>query len=472
MPDSNSLLIVEDTPSLARTFQAYLRPVFDRIELTDTGAGARQIVSERPPECILLDLKLPDGDGLDLLDHWVAAGPDVPIIIITANGSLGAAVDAIRRGAVDFVVKPTSRERLQATMRKALERHHPQLAVSIARAREAGPHFCDFVGSSDAMCEVYDAIEKASSSKASVFITGETGTGKELAARALHQLSPRRHAQFVSLNCGAIPSDLLESEIFGHVKGAFTGATSDRVGAAELADNGSLFLDELTEMPLALQPKLLRFLQTGEFTRVGETRYRRANIRFIAATNQNPGRAVRDGRLREDLYYRLYVIPLHLPQLRQRGHDVVLLAKEFLARSSFEEQKKFSGFSRSAEHWLNGYHWPGNVRELENLIRRIVVLNAGGEIDETMLSGCVQPALDPDMLPSPDPVLQAPVAVLPVDHVNDNVEPLWQSEKKAIEKAIVMCGGNITAAADRLQIDPSTIHRKRALWAGHASDSD
>ncbi len=465
MPVSNSLLIVEDTPSLARTFQAYLHPVFDHIELADTGAIAQKIVSDRPPKCILLDLKLPDVDGLDLLDHWGAEGLDVPIIIITANGSLGTAIEAMRRGAVDFVVKPTSRDRLQATIRKALEACHRRPVLPVVLTDEGGPHFCDFVGSSEVMCEIYRAIEKAAKSKASVYITGETGTGKELAARALHQLSPRRHSQFVSLNCSAIPRDLLESEIFGHVKGAFTGAIADRTGAAQLADNGTLFLDELTEMPIDLQPKMLRFLQTGEFTRVGETGYRQANIRFITASNRDPVQAVRDGRLREDLYYRLHVIPLNLPPLSHRGHDIVLLANDFLARFSSEEQKQFTGFSRSAERWLMGNSWPGNVRELENFIRRVVVLNAGGEIDVVMLSGSVQPALTAHGVRPSGPLSQTPVMHQRGDGTNEDIEPLWQSEKRAIERAIAMCGGNITAAANRLQIDPSTVHRKRALWS-------
>ena len=308
------------------------------------------------------------------------------------------------------------------------------------------------------------SIEAAAPSKASVFVTGETGTGKELIARAVHDLSPRRKSKFVAINCGAIPRDLIESEIFGHVKGAFTGATSDRAGAAELAEGGTLFLDELGEMPIELQPKLLRFLQLGEYQRVGDSAVRKSNIRIVAATNRDALDAVRTGKLREDLYYRLHVIPVALPPLRDRGADILLLAEQFLTRYAREEGKAFEGFSRDAEEWLVSHAWPGNVRELENLVRQVVVLKEGGQIRRADLP-TQQSTSAPASAPATPAYAAAPHAQPNTPPEPDyGIEPLWMTEKKAIERAIALSRGNIVAAAKLLEINPSTIYRKKASW--------
>lgn len=473
MADFQHLLIIEDTPSLSRTYAAHLEDTFQQVEIVETGAKAIVSVNRQAPSCILLDLKLPDANGLDLLDRWITENISSPIIVITANGSMGVAVDAMRRGAVDFVVKPTSRERLQATVKNAVETFKLKKTVETYETQINRKGFCEFVGRSLVMQGVYKTIESAAPSKASVFITGETGTGKELAARAVHQSSPRRDRKFVPINCGAIPKELIESEIFGHVKGAFTGATADRVGAAQLADGGTLFLDELGEMPIDLQPKLLRFIQTGEFARVGETTRRKADIRIVAATNRDALQAVREGRLREDLYYRLHVVPVALPPLRERGSDILLLAEEFLSKFTLEEGKQFQRFDRSVEEWLVSHAWPGNVRELENLLRQIVVLNDAVTVSLGMLP-------KPQSLPVQQPHDQSTFYSRQVSAPDDNrierqydlsadrsisaVEPLWLSEKKAIERAIALCRGNITAAADLLEINPSTIYRKKTTW--------
>ena len=460
------LLLVEDTPSLARTYQAHLKDVFETIDVADCGARALEFVAKNPPTCVLLDLKLPDMDGLQLLDRWVEECLPAPVIVVTANGSLSVAVDAMRRGAVDFVVKPTSSDRLRATVRNALETFQLKKIVQATENKVDESGFFGIVGQSRAMQRVYRTIEAAAPSKASIFITGETGTGKELAARAIHDSSPRRNARFVAVNCGAIPKNLIESEIFGHVKGAFTGATSDREGAAQLAEGGTLFLDELGEMPIDLQPKLLRFLQSGEFSRVGESRTRIADIRIVAATNRDPLGAVQQGRLREDLYYRLHVVPLPLPALRERGADILQLAEHFLDRFSHEEGKQFRGFDRQAQEWIVSHTWYGNVRELENLIRHVVVLHSGEEVSR-------------DMLPIPNSV-RRPVNIevnskvdrsarFEDDDHHTGVEPLWLTEKRAIERAIAMNRGNVVAAAKALQINPSTIYRKKISWDDTAS---
>jgi two-component system, repressor protein LuxO len=462
MPDLGRLLIVEDTPSLSRTYEAHLRLDFSEIEIADTGAKAIDAVESRAPDCILLDLKLPDADGLDLLDRWIDQGLKAPVIAITANGSMSVAVDAMRRGAVDFVVKPTTKDRLRVTAQNAVQNFQLKKVVETYEAEIDRSDFCGIIGKSLVMQGVFKSIEAAAPSKASVFITGETGTGKELIARAVHDLSPRRRARFVAINCGAIPRDLIESELFGHVKGAFTGATTDRAGAAELAEGGTLFLDELGEMPIELQPKLLRFLQLGEYQRVGDSKLRKSNIRIVAATNRDPLQAVRAGTLREDLYYRLHVIPVALPALRERGADILLLAESFLARYASEEGKSFDGMSRDAEEWLISHPWPGNVRELENLVRQIAVLKDGGRIERSDLptAGIALPiSQTPSETPSPNDAYQSELA-----EPDFGLEPLWMTEKKAIEKAIALCRGNIVAAAKQLQINPSTIYRKKASW--------
>ncbi|NQY98570.1 MAG: sigma-54-dependent Fis family transcriptional regulator [Henriciella sp.] len=464
MPDLGRLLIVEDTPSLARTYEAHLRHDFSEIVIAETGAKALEAVDAQAPDCILLDLKLPDADGLDLLDRWIDQGLNAPVIVITANGSMSVAVDAMRRGAVDFVVKPTTKDRLRVTGQNAVENFQLKKVVETYEAEIDRSDFCGIIGKSLVMQGVFKSIEAAAPSKASVFITGETGTGKELIARAVHDLSPRRKAKFVAINCGAIPRDLIESELFGHVKGAFTGATSDRAGAAEMAENGTLFLDELGEMPIEVQPKLLRFLQLGEYQRVGDSKVRKSNIRIVAATNRDPLQAVRDGTLREDLYYRLHVIPIALPALRERSADILLLAESFLARYASEEGKTFSGFARDAEEWLISHSWPGNVRELENLIRQIAVLKESGEIGR---SDMPVSTASPQSSPTPsEPTASTNVLTADDSEPDYGLEPLWMTEKKAIERAIALCRGNIVAAAKQLQINPSTIYRKKASWNG------
>ena len=461
MAEFGTLLIVEDTPSLARTYEAHLRTLFDKIMIVATGAAAEEALDDLSPDCVLLDLKLPDIDGLELLDRWASKPLPAPIIVITANGSMSIAVNAMRGGAADFVVKPTTKDRLKISVKNAIENFRTKIPATPPEPGTDAPDFSGIVGRSLVMQGVFKSIEAAAPSKASVFVTGETGTGKELVARAVHALSPRRKAGFVALNCGAIPKDLIESEIFGHVKGAFTGATADRAGAAELAEGGTLFLDELGEMPIELQPKLLRFLQLGEYSRVGDGKVRKANIRIVAATNRNALDAVRSGRLREDLYYRLHVIPVALPPLRDRGADILLLAKRFLATFAAEEGKHFSGFSRDAEEWLISYPWPGNVRELENLVRQIVVLNQGGEISPQHLPA--SPASLGNAAASPTAGSPSPLNIN-APEPEHGLEPLWLTEKKAIERAIALSRGNIVAAAKTLQIDPSTIYRKKAAW--------
>lgn len=326
------------------------------------------------------------------------------------------------------------------------------------------------------MQAVYRIINSAAPSKATVFITGESGTGKEVCAQAIHDESPRREKPFIALNCASIPKELMESEVFGHVKGAFTGALSARDGAATQADGGTLFLDEICEMDLELQSKLLRFIQTSVYQKVGSSVQKQADIRFICATNREPLEEVKSGRFREDLYYRLHVIPLAIPPLRQRENDTVLIARHLLRQYSKEENKSFRGFSETAESLLQMYDWPGNVRQLQNVLRNTIVLHDG-------------PLITPDMMPPPltgirmeteefdttgisDPAMPSPEGLPQTDARQATITPLWKVEKQAIEHAIDHCENNIPRAAALLEISPSTIYRKRQQWetAEHNSE--
>jgi two-component system repressor protein LuxO len=308
------------------------------------------------------------------------------------------------------------------------------------------------------MQAVYRTIDSAAPSKASVFITGESGTGKEVCAEAIHAASKRGDGPFIAINCAAIPKDLIESELFGHVKGAFTGASTDRQGAAELADGGTLFLDELCEMDLELQTKLLRFIQTGTFQKVGSSKMKSVDVRFVCATNRDPWREVQEGRFREDLYYRLYVIPLHLPPLRERDEDVVEIAYSLLGYMSHEEGKGFVRFSQQVLDKFIDYEWPGNVRQLQNVLRNAVVLNHGSEITFNMLP----PPLN---IPLISVLKRESASELALTKLSvEDLRPLWMTEKGAIEQAIEACDGNIPKAAGYLDVSPSTLYRKLQTW--------
>lgn len=457
-----TVLIVEDSKSLAATCQAQLAPLGHTLLLAETGRAAMDALDRAPVDCVLLDLKLPDMDGMDILRAARQRAAPPAVVVTTANAALTVAVEAVRLGAFDYLVKPFAAARLITTVGNALANTELKREVETFRRSVEHDGFCDFIGRSPPMQRVFRIIEAAARSSASVFVTGESGTGKELAAQALHRLSPRAERRFVALNCGAIPRDLLESTIFGHVKGAFTGAVTDQDGAAARADGGTLFLDELGEMDMALQTKLLRFIQTGSYERVGEPRARQADIRFIAATNRDPLAAVAEGRLREDLFYRLYVVPVALPPLRDRGEDILLIARRFLADFAREERRHFTGFTPEAEAALLGHDWPGNVRQLQNVVRNAVVLNDARLVSADMLG--LRPAVRPPVPAAIAPPPAAGAAALPESEAA--ILPLPRMEQLYIERAIALCGGNIQRAARLLGISPSTIYRKKEGWGG------
>ncbi len=482
MTEEGFILVVEDSPAVLEMVARQLAGLRIPVRGAGTLEDARTILAGPvQPLAVLLDLRLPDGDGLTLLREIRGSGNDLAVIVMTAHGSIDNAVDAMRDGADDFLVKPFPAARLQTTTRLAIDRRRLVRLVRTVSPGLSDDRFEGFIGADLSMQAVYRMIEQAARSRATVFITGESGTGKELCAEAIHRRSDRRARHFVALNCGAIPKDLMESEIFGHVKGAFTGATGDREGAATRADGGTLFLDEIGEMAPSLQVKLLRFLQTGQVQRVGSDRTTTVDVRIVCATNRDPMAEVVAGRFREDLYYRLYVIPLHLPPLRERGDDVLRLARHFLVQFSEEERRGFTGIAPEAEASLTGYSWPGNVRELQNVLRNIVVLNEAELVTPEMIPPVIRnhgngrrgeaalaPLLGAAETAEHKPDAGEDAAPLELGAAADAIRPLADCERDIIESAIRACSGNMTEAAKRLGISSKTIYRKRQEWDGTA----
>lgn len=468
------VLLVEDTPSLSIVYQEFLAKAGLKSKLAETGAEALSLLESGQFRVVLLDLQLPDMNGIQILKQITEQGLPTSVVVITADGSINTAVDAMRLGAYDFIVKPFSEDRLITTTRNALERIELQATVETIKDDFGRDRFQGFIGSSLPMQGVYRAIESVAPSKATVFITGESGTGKEVCAEAIHRAGPRKAKAFVPLNCAAIPKDLIESEIFGHLKGAFTGATADRPGAAAQADGGTLFLDEICEMELSLQTKLLRFLQTGKIQPVGGDKLHPVDVRIICATNRDPLKEVEEGRFREDLYYRLHVVPINLPPLRDRQSDPVEIAQAFLLDYAKEENKAFKGFSAETQSLLLNHSWPGNVRELQNVIRNTVVLHDAPEVLPEMLPqpfGAV-PAMVPSPAPqsTPESVTSSETFGLAGAQITIEGLKLWQIEKLAIESTIAACGGSIPKAATALGISPSTIYRKKESWEAQGGD--
>lgn len=468
-----NLLIVEDSPSIALLYREYLRNEAVQLTLVETGSEALDFIKKNPPHIMLLDLQLPDMDGMAILKYVTDQHLTTSVLVVTGHGSVNVAVDAMRNGAFDFIEKPFVPERLLITLRNALER---QRLSALVESYQEGfrDNYHGFIGSSVVMRGVYHIIESAAPSKATVFITGESGTGKELCAEAIHKESERKNNPFITINCAAIPRDLMESEIFGHVKGSFTGAHLTRQGAASLANGGTLFLDEICDMDLDLQTKFLRFIQTSSYQPIGGSELKKADIRFICATNKDPLKEVAAGRFREDLYYRLHVIPISLPSLRKRDADVMMIARKFLLEYSEEENKHFEDFMPEAESVFLAYNWPGNVRQLQNVMRNIVVLNDGDLVTPEMLPPPLN-GFHPQttysnsnegvtMKPSnvTKSYTQKHSTILP-DSV-ESIRPLADIEREIIERSIDLCNGNIPKAAIHLGISASTVYRKKQNW--------
>jgi len=469
-----NVLIVEDSHSIALLYREYLRNEPIQLTLVETGNEALEFIKNNQPQIMLLDLQLPDMDGMSILKYITDEKLSISVLVVTGHGTVNVAVDAMRNGAFDFIEKPFAPERLLITLRNALERQ--RLSALVDSYKEGfRDNYHGFIGSSSVMRGVYHIIDSAAPSKATVFITGESGTGKELCAEAIHKESDRKNNAFVAINCAAIPRDLMESEIFGHVKGAFTGAHLTRQGAASTANGGTLFLDEICDMDLDLQTKFLRFIQTGSYQPVGSSELKKADIRFICATNKDPLKEVAAGRFREDLYYRLHVIPITLPALRKRDADVMMIARKFLLEYSEEEGKHFKDFTPQTEAVFLAYNWPGNVRQLQNVMRNIVVLNDNEWVTPEMLPPPLNGFNIHQIPPSNEGVTMKPslsssnamafqrfTTVLP-DSI-ESIRPLADIERAIIERAVSLCDGNIPKAAIHLGISASTIYRKKQNW--------
>ena len=468
-----TVLLIEDNAPQARLYQQYLKDEMIKLSLIDNGADAKEFILAQAPELILLDLKLPDMDGREILQWLHSEQISCTVIVITAHSTVDVAVDVMRLGAEDFLEKPFGADRLRITIQNMLDRRRLQHQVDDYQTKFERKSYHGFIGSSLPMQAVYRIIDAVAASKATVFITGQSGTGKEVCADAIHRQGTRAENPFVAINCGAIPHDLMESEIFGHVKGAFTGAVSERKGAAAQADGGTLFLDEICEMSMELQTKLLRFIQSSSFQKVGSSVEEKVDLRFICATNKDPLEAVAAGKFREDLYYRLHVVPLHLPPLSERGDDIIEIALFFLNTYAKEEGKNFTSFTPETEVILRSYHWPGNVRQLQNVIRNIVVLHNEKSVARIHLPSPLNAPLQTlQSIPSGHAQhqhnhnhnQQEQGSELAMDAYQGTIKSLAEVEREAIERAIRFCDDNIPRAAALLNVSPSTIYRKKQGW--------
>ena len=470
MSNQPKVLMVEDSVSLSAIYKAYLEDTDYHLVTVDRLGAAHAVLSAFQPDIILLDIELPDGNGMDFLAEAAALPSPPKVIVMTAYGTSDMAVQAIEQGAFDFLTKPFDAARLRVTLGNAAAQL--QLGKRVNElSRLERDQYCNFIGKSTAMQAVYKTIDSLAASDATGFIIGESGTGKELAAEAIHQQSPRCNAEFMAINCAAIPGELMESELFGHVKGSFTGASANREGAASVANGGTLFLDEICEMSLELQKKLLRFIQTGTFRKVGSNTLEQVDVRFVCATNRDPLVEVREGRFREDLFYRLHVVPVRMPPLREREADVLMIAHHFLHQFSDREGRQFNGFSPDAAAAIRRYPWPGNVRQLQNTMHQVVVLNDGETVEYDMLpdpvtSGVLESGVE---APSSAPALSLVGQLSGQSHLErrQQIEPLWLTEKNAIEAAVKICEGNINRSAGLLEVAPSTLYRKLQSWKSH-----
>ena len=459
MADSKyRILVVDDEASMRDVLSIMLQREGYQVDVAADGAKATRHLMENAYDLVISDVQMPHMDGLQLLAHLRERAPETVVIMITAFSTTEQAVDAMKQGAYDYITKPFKNEEIRLVVKNALERkvlrHENQ---ELKKALEKRYSFAGLIGKSKAMQQVYTLVEKVAASRVNVLVTGESGTGKELVARAIHYQGDRQIKPFVPINCGAIPENLLESELFGHERGAFTGAIQQKPGLFETASGGTLFLDEIGELPMMMQVKLLRVLQEHEIRRVGGTKNIPVDVRLIAATNKDLSQEVAEGRFREDLFYRLNVIPVHLPPLRERREDIPLLIEHFLAQSSSEAQVAEGALRR-----LLDYAWPGNVRELENIIERCLVLGSGREVAESCL---------PQQILCPVKTLGGGVVDLPESGFSLD-DYLGSVEKEILLRAIDMANGTRKKAAEILGITFRSIRYRLAKYGLGEDDGE
>ncbi|HUB05764.1 MAG TPA: sigma-54 dependent transcriptional regulator [Myxococcales bacterium] len=465
MPHVPRVLIVDDEANLRKVLAATLKREGYEVATAVDGEAAVAAIEEDGADVVVTDLVMPRRDGLSLLRWVLGAHPEIPVIVITAHGTIDSAVEALKLGAFDYITKPFEQEELKRAIAKATRAS--QLGAASVVSDEKGR--AQMVGASPAMKKVLELIEKVADSPSTVLITGESGTGKELVAHRLHDLSSRRGRPFIRVNLAALPKELVESELFGYERGAFTGAVTAKPGRFELADQGTLFLDEIGEIPPEIQVKLLRVLQEGEFERVGGIKTQRVDVRLVAATNRDLKKDIEAGKFREDLYYRLNVVPIELPPLRERRSDIPILVEHFREKYNARLKRQVQGLEPAVIDLLVSYPWPGNIRELENFMERLVLFADGPTIRAAELPAefkdralATKPAGGPaagEEAPLPAGLVPAelPEGASLKDIVRTAAEAL---ERELITKALQHTGGNVTQAADRLKISRKTLQTK------------
>ena len=449
MARAGSILVIDDEEIMREILEALLTPEGYEVRLASNGAEGLDLARAMPFDAAIVDVMMPGMDGLAVLDELKKVDDDMAVVMVTAYASVDTAVDAMKRGALDYITKPFKNDEVLLVLRNAVERR--QLVAENRSLRqnlqERYHRFDNIIGKSSAMRRVFDLIIQAAPSRSTILIAGESGTGKELIARAIHTHSARSERAFVTVNSGSLPPDLLESNLFGHVKGAFTGAVYPKKGLFEIADRGSIFFDEIGNVPLETQPKLLRVIQEREFMRLGGVETIKVDVRIIAATNIDLQKMMQDGLFREDLFYRLHVITIPLPPLRDRKDDIPLLVQHFLQKYGEENGKPGLELAPDALDLLVDYEWPGNVRELENVIERAAVLTQGSRIGAAMIPDHVRRS----------PTFQIPRITVPPDGLSLK-DVVMSFEKRLIESTLESAGGVQKRAAELLRIKPTTLN--------------
>ncbi|MAQ16400.1 MAG: DNA-binding response regulator [Sandaracinus sp.] len=451
------ILVADDEPNLRRVLRAQLQRDGWEVHLAEDGEEAWRTLADHHIDVVISDLRMPGLDGMALLERMVAEHPDVPLIMITAHGTVDTAVEALKLGAFDYVTKPFDRDELKHVIDKAARTRALRQGEVTVPPSDRGRY--RIIGDSPKMHEVYTVIERVADTPSTVLITGESGTGKELIAEALHEGSRRKGEPFIRVNCAAIPTELIESELFGYEKGAFTGAVTSKPGRFELADKGTLFLDEIAEIPPSMQVKLLRVLQEQSFERVGGLKTKHVDVRVVAATNRDLAQAIEAGDFREDLYYRLNVVHLHLPPLRERKRDIPLLVAHFVGKLNGRLERRIEGFSPAAQERLQAHQWRGNIRELENVVERSVLFCDGAVVGVEHL---------PAELREPDEGARISGAAMleesgadPSAGLKDVVKVATAKlERELIQRALDQTEGNVTHAARLLKISRKSLQTK------------
>ncbi|QDU64839.1 Transcriptional regulatory protein ZraR [Planctomycetes bacterium Pan216] len=475
MPDGNRPLVIvaDDDVNISRLLEVKLTSMGFRVLSAENKSILLDLLATESPALLLLDVVYGEHDGVELLGSLLRQNPALQVAMLTAHGTIDTAVAAIKQGAFEYLTKPPDFHRLEVIIHHAIEKHEMRRRIKDLEAElvERGGGQRTLWGESEGMKRVAELIDTVSPTDATVLILGESGTGKELVARAIHERSRRPKGPFVPVNMAAMPRELMESTIFGHEKGAFTGADQVQRGCAEVAHKGTLFLDEIGELDIELQAKLLRFLQERTIQRVGSSKIISVDVRILAATNREPEQLVREGRLREDLYYRLNVIPVHVPPLRDRRADIPLLATVFLSRAASRNKRPVTGFTDEALEVLTEYDWPGNVRQLEHLIERIVILSPGPTIGVG--------AIPPEIAASPSPSVANSRSLEQASTSNHASGGPWtlpsrasmdEIEKQAIINALIHSNGNVSEAARTLGLGQATVYRKLKRYAITARD--